>query len=257
MGIGTLLCNAYPRLFSYALNEDLSVADFVGHQTPTSLFALPLSVQAFEEFNDTQAWVRELQIDTSLNDTRSFCWGNNQYTSAKFYRFIFQAIPEDASLKLIWKSRSLPKLRVFAWLLIMDRLNTKDIMNRKNWIINSDNYCVLCHTQELETRDHLFFECSYASACWTKIEIDWDCSLPISQRIQSAKTMFAGPCFMEVFVCAAWNIWKDRNDLIFKTREANIARWNVRFQHDLQLHRYRIKHSLVQPLLDWIQTCFS
>jgi hypothetical protein len=51
------------------------------------------------------------------------------------------------------------------------------------------------------------------------------------------------PCCMKVFVCAAWNIWKDRNDIIFKDKEANIARWNVRFQNDLQLHIYRMENS--------------
>jgi hypothetical protein len=139
----------------------------------------------------------------------------------------------------------------------MDRLNTKDIMKRKSWTIESDEYCVLCDTCVLETRDHLFFECPYALACWTKIHINWIQSLPISQRIQRARSLFNGPCFMEVFVCAAWNIWKDRNDIIFRDKEANIARWNVRFQNDLQLHKYRMKNSLVQPLLDWILSCFS
>jgi hypothetical protein len=182
-GSETLLCNEYPRLFSYSLSGDISVAQFLGNNTPTNLFALPLSVQAFEELNEIQAWCQDFQREQSSNDARSFCWGTEQYTSAKFYKYIFGAIPEDISLKFIWKSRCLPKLKVFAWLLLMDRLNTKDIMKRKSWTIESDEYCVLYDTCVLETRDHLFFECPYALACWTNIHINWIQSLPISQRI--------------------------------------------------------------------------
>jgi hypothetical protein len=54
-GSEMLLCNEYPRLFSYSLNEDISVAQFLGNNTPINLFALPLSVQAFEELNEIQA----------------------------------------------------------------------------------------------------------------------------------------------------------------------------------------------------------
>jgi hypothetical protein len=98
------------------------------------------------------------------------------------------------------------KLRVFAWLLLMDRLNTKDLMQRKNWTIDDGVHCVLCGTHVTESRDHLFFSCPYAAACWTKIRISWDPSIPLSQRIQRAKRLFTGQCFMQIFICAAWNM---------------------------------------------------
>jgi hypothetical protein len=41
---------------------------------------------------------------------------------------------------------------------------------------------------------------------------------------------------MEIFVCSAWNIWKERNDFIFKQQVPSLARWRVRFQSDLLLH---------------------
>jgi hypothetical protein len=42
----------------------------------------------------------------------------------------------------------------------------------------------------------------------------WCNSSPIPERILLAKSNFIGPCFFEIFACAAWNIWKVRNDLI-------------------------------------------
>jgi hypothetical protein len=41
------MCDQFPRLFSFALEEDTSVADLAITTDLSSLFALPLSVQAF------------------------------------------------------------------------------------------------------------------------------------------------------------------------------------------------------------------
>jgi hypothetical protein len=60
----------------------------------------------------------------------------------------------------------MPKLKVFEWLLFMDRLNTKDIMARKCWQIEGAVNCVMCNNLQLETRDHLFFGCEFAKQYW-------------------------------------------------------------------------------------------
>jgi hypothetical protein len=250
-----LLCDRFPRLFSYALDEDTTVARFLQFNSAEHLFALPLSTQAFEEYSNIQTIIQEVRLDASCSDSRIFCWGSSQYTSSKYYKFIFAAIPTDKILSSLWKSKCLPKLRVFAWLLIKDRLNTKELMQRKSWQIDGGPSCVLCNNQVIETRDHLFFDCPYARSCWHKLHITWDTSSSIEDRIIKACNDFTGTCFMEIFVCAAWNIWKDRNDIIFRNQSASLARWRIRFLSDLELHKYRVKAHLVQPLLNWIHSC--
>ena len=168
---------------------------------------------------------------------------------------MFAHLPRDLALNSIWKSRSLPMLKVFAWLLMHDRLNTRDLMLRKNWHLNTGPDCVLCDSAVIESRDHLFFECVFAQQCWNTLDIHWDCTLPFTDRFAQAKSSFVGPCFMEVVACAAWNIWK-RNDLIFQGQHASFGRWRVRFQSDLLLHRFRVKSALVQPLVDWLLHIF-
>jgi hypothetical protein len=253
---GELLCDKYPRLFSFALNEDATVADIVSVDRRASLFSLLLSVEAFSEFGEINQIIQETTFDPNSHDSRSFVWGTSTYTSARFYKFIFEKFPEDKGLQAIWKSKCLPKLRVFAWLLFKDRLNTKDLMQRKQWNIDEGTHCVLCASQLLETRDHLFFACRFSANCWASIDIHWDLSLPITQRFLAAQSAFRGPCFMEVVVCAAWNIWKERNDFIFSSQQPSFARWKVRFKSDLLLHQFRVKSDLVQPLLDWAFSVF-
>jgi hypothetical protein len=127
-----------------------------------------------------------VQLHQHVPNTRVFPWGNS-YASAKFYKFSYGAIPVDQALQALWKSKCLPKLRVFGWLLLMDRLNTKDLMTRKNWQIEGGRHCMLCDNEESETRDHLFFGCPFALACWETLQIQWDCSLQISPHFNQAK----------------------------------------------------------------------
>jgi hypothetical protein len=128
-------------------------------------------------------------------------------------------------------------------------------MHLKNWNITGGGNYVLCNTHTIETRDHLFFTCPYAQACWEKIQIRWDSFRPIPDKVDHARSRFEGQCFMEIFICVAWNIWKDRNDVIFRNQGPRIGRWWVRFMSNLDIHKYRVKAHHVQPLLDWITSC--
>jgi hypothetical protein len=46
---GDLLCDKYPRLFSYAMKEDVTVANIVSVPARISMFAFPMSVEAFHK----------------------------------------------------------------------------------------------------------------------------------------------------------------------------------------------------------------
>ena len=111
------------------------------------------------------------------------------------------------------------------------------------------------HTDQdsLETRDHLFFDCAFARLCWETVGVTWNPQLAIFSRVDAARKSHAGPCFLEIFACVTWNIWKARNDLIFRDIQPAMGRWKIKFQNDLLLHQYRVKESLVTPLTEWIR----
>lgn len=250
---GGLLCDKFPRLFSYALDEDLSVSVLASAEDLSAYFALPMSVEAYQEFQTVSQILASTQLVENAADQRIFVWGNN-YTPSSFYKFISAHLPRDPALNAIRKSKSMPKLKVFCWLLFIDRLNTRDLMLRKHWHLETGPECVLCQSATIESRDHLFFDCDFASHCWEFLHIPWDVSLPITNRFIAARDLFQGPNFMMVFACAAWNIWKSRNDLIFNQVQASFNRWKVGFQKDLLLHRFRVKQVDIQPLVDWLSS---
>lgn len=97
-------------------------------------FHLPLTAQAREEVLDLQSITAEFQINTSDNDAWSYDWGY-KFTSAKYYQFYFRDIEVHEAFKWIWKSKCTMKLKVFSWLLLVDRLNTKNMLRRRHYVV--------------------------------------------------------------------------------------------------------------------------
>ena len=98
----------------------------------TDLFNLPLSAQAFQELNELQ----EILHNPSAAEAKD-CWTwrlnhKGQYTSKKFYTLVHDPIQANPLLNWIWKSCCILKTKVFACLVIMDRLNTKDMILRRH-----------------------------------------------------------------------------------------------------------------------------
>lgn len=50
--------------------------------------------------------------------------------------------------------------------------------------------------------------------------------------------------FMEVFIVAAWGLWKERNNKHFRGIVPSVDSWTQRFKSDFELLKYRSKESL-------------
>jgi hypothetical protein len=62
--------------------------------------------------------------------------------------------------------------------------------------------------------------------------------------ISQANSSFQGSLFFEIFIIAAWGIWKERNNLIFKGIATSRETWKARVIADLQLLRFRVNQNL-------------
>ncbi|XP_039061962.1 uncharacterized protein LOC120206344 [Hibiscus syriacus] len=63
--------------------------------------------------------------------------------------------------KLIWYPMHIPKHSIITWMIILDRLPTKDRLQQFGITVNSQ--CILC-SETNETRNHLFADCKMASS---------------------------------------------------------------------------------------------
>lgn len=81
-----------------------------------------------------------------------------------------------------WKANCMPQIKCFGWLLILDRLNTRDILQRRNFNVQIGVLCVMCDQGHRETRDQLFFKCDFAKQCWEVLDITWTGNPRIHER---------------------------------------------------------------------------
>jgi hypothetical protein len=113
-------------------------------------------------------------------------WGSVLFSASKVYRHLSGHMPLHAAYKWLWKSSCQNKHRVFFWLIIKGRLNTRSMLRRKNMELESYN-CVLCNTQVEETIDHLFINCPFASQIWNLIGLQVDQNLTPFQNFEFIK----------------------------------------------------------------------
>jgi hypothetical protein len=82
------------------------------------------------------------QISPDRNDTSSYLWGNDCFSTSTC--FCQPSVPSCFQLHRIWSSECQSKPKGFAWLLVVNRLNTRYILIRKNFHVSEDHCCILC-----------------------------------------------------------------------------------------------------------------
>ena len=170
-----------------------------------------------------------------------------------YYESCFSHLVVDPIFKWIWRSACTLKFKVFGWLLLMDRLNTRDMMQCRNWIIQDDS-CVLCLCAPHEDRTHLFFACNFSQRVWNYLGISWTVqpNQNTYEMALSARRDFGYPFFTEVVFTATWNIWTQRNGKIFRNERPSLTSWRRNFIHDISLLAHRIKCKYKDSLVLWI-----
>jgi hypothetical protein len=133
-----------------------------------------------------------------------------------------------------------PRVKFFAWLILLDRLNTKSMLARRHFNVQPNCYCVLCNEGIKETIEHLFFECDFAKRCWSKLGINWTPDNDIHRRIEYTRQQSGYPFFMELFLIASWELWKVRNRLVFDGIQATFSLWLRNFKNEASLQAHRL-----------------
>jgi hypothetical protein len=206
----------FPRLYSYTVNQTLSVKEALLMPDIVDLFERPLSQQAAMELVELQGLIQTVVLQPEGKDEWKTIWKDGTYSAQRFYRHSFRGFTCSKVYGWIWNSKCLLKIKVFAWLLISDMLNTKDLIKRRHWNVTDEYHCILCSSHTYEDRIHLFFECVFSIRIWNYLQIDWSVGDTIEEKFIHARKEFGKPFFTEVVILALWHIWKQRNGLIFQ-----------------------------------------
>ena len=246
-----ILEEQFPRAFSYTLGEDASVRNMLTIPEIGEAFHLPLSTQAHDELRRIQNVVSS----TELSDERDIwtcTWGSSTFKTTPYYKFCFRELQVHEAFHWLWKAKSVPKIKNFGWFLLVDRLNTRNMLSRRHYNIGTNLDCLLCGEHVEETLEHLFFRCTFSTRCWLKLNITWPATGDRLHLLKHLKTGNQRKMLMDTFLVAAWSLWKERNNNYFRHVAPSVDSWLARFRNDFAniVHRLPVdKRHLISAIL--------
>ncbi|GJY78355.1 RNA-directed DNA polymerase, eukaryota, reverse transcriptase zinc-binding domain protein [Tanacetum coccineum] len=113
------------------------------------------------------------------------------------------------------------KVNVFLWKLSLNKLPTRINLDRKGIDVDS-LLCLICH-EDVETVNHIFFNCEMAKDLWALLARWWELDIPFCKNFSewltwldsSSLTNKARLFFDGVVGTLLWSIWSFRNKTVF------------------------------------------
>jgi hypothetical protein len=163
-------------------------------------------------------WDRLLQVQlTDSPDQIRWRWAaDGKYSSKSAYEFQFKGTYCTFNNRALWRAKAEEKHRLFAWLLVQNKILTADKLQVRNW--PSDPICRLCD-QELETAQHLCLHCVYAQELWHLVSGWTNGRVQVPSRSAdlegwwnaavSGKPKAEARTIAAMLIYTAWNLWKE------------------------------------------------
>lgn len=139
---GSGICKQeYPEIYSFATKTNISLQAFVEEESLNNLFNLPLSQEAFHQWQSL-----ELALDTVIltqeKDEWAYIWGNLNFSSSRAYKIMKGTIQIHHAFNWLWNSCCQMKHKVFFWLVLKDRLST---LAQKKYVFARLHMCAMLH----------------------------------------------------------------------------------------------------------------
>ncbi|KAG2325067.1 hypothetical protein Bca52824_007795 [Brassica carinata] len=147
---------------------------------------------------------------------------NNNFVPCKIYDSLRVRKEPVSWSKIVWLQKGIPKHKTFTWMLVLNRCPTRDRL--LSWGLAVDPGCLLCNNHP-ESRDHLFYGCSFTRSIWRPLAAklylnlhtdDWD------QTLQVLITL-SGDKHLRYLSLLSWQallyeIWRERNQRLHQRR---------------------------------------
>lgn len=199
-----------PQLFSFTRKLKRSINFLLEHQDLDRIFILPLSDQATEQLLELQKLLEDRHLDENVNDKWTYYQGNSGFNTRKVYKHLHGVWEASPLFPWLWSPGNLGKHKFFFWLLLEDRLNTRNLLRRKNKYMD-DQTCVLCNNGVEVPFIFYLIVCSLRASY---LNIHWNLNLQPLDMIIEARTNFCSIIFREIVITTCQIIWKMRNSII-------------------------------------------
>ncbi|XP_048611918.1 uncharacterized protein LOC125586144 [Brassica napus] len=143
--------------------------------------------------SEMEELITYLTTITLIDAPSSPFWINNgrnmrSFSSSNVYNFLLPTTPTVPWRPLIWIKRDIPKHQTLAWLMLLNRSPTRDRLI--TWGLQVDPLCLLCN-QGNESRDHLFFSCSFSATVWNHFSTSFGITSPSTSWSDVAQSLMA------------------------------------------------------------------
>jgi zinc-binding in reverse transcriptase len=97
-------------------------------------------------------------LTTDPQGTLIWNWTPNQlFSTNSVYRTCNDPDIPRPQFRQVWRTKTPPRFHFFLWLLLHDKLNTAENLQKKRWPTISS--CILCSNNAMESTCHLFSNC--------------------------------------------------------------------------------------------------
>ncbi|KAK1698077.1 hypothetical protein QYE76_014774 [Lolium multiflorum] len=114
-------------------------------------------------------WLAAERVHLTPGEPDAFTWllsDSGSYSAASAYRLQFLGSTDCPLVASIWDAWAPAKYRLFAWLIVQNRVLMADRLMARQW--PNSYFCPLCW-RNLETAEHLLVECPWSRNLWTLV----------------------------------------------------------------------------------------
>ncbi|XP_078161769.1 uncharacterized protein LOC144557107 [Carex rostrata] len=178
------------------------------------------------------ASIRSNPINENQEDDVKWRWQPNGIFTVKSAYVAIQNGPRiTREVHLIWKLKAPPRFKVFAWLMLLNKVLTIDNLSRKGWCMV--NRCAMCKS-DTETVLHLFNTCPIAQQLNTEVARVFQTRLPCMTATKHPilDTSYTAK-ERSIFLISAFIVWRERCTRIFRETESTVAQLLVQIEEQL------------------------
>jgi hypothetical protein len=150
-----------------------------------------------------------------------------QYNTSSAYKIQFTTNFCRFKISPIWKARTEPKCRFFAWSLLHNRIVITNNLQKRGWPCNL--ICCLCNLSP-ETTAHLCKDCPFTGIVWNKIlawaDLRFLSGTPNTgslyawwRRLRTLCSKQSRKSFDCLLIYFWWTIWLKRNNRVFQQQQ--------------------------------------
>jgi hypothetical protein len=170
----------YKRLFELSLNKEINVNWALRDNCNSLIFRRRLFGAGVNLLDDLKNNCADFCL-IDRNDRPCWLLDKKGFPVKSSYRNFKVNMNRDPYW-FIWKAKIPQRIKIFLWLVINDKILSKENLRKKNWQGNVN--CEWCGC--LETTSHIFYNCQVASFSWKIIQM----SCPSLTLPKNANDMF-------------------------------------------------------------------